>query len=133
MLDIKKIKIMTKLAAFEQGKGREDIKISKYYKTDYIRYQVIKTGVSVTLGYLMLVLLVVLYKAEYLINKIVTLDFVRIGQYLLGFYIIIMAIYLIGSYIGFSIKYDYSRKNLSKYYKSLKKLDKLYQDNNAGE
>lgn len=133
MLDNKKIKIMTKLAAFEQGKGREDIKISKYYKTDYIRYQVIKTAVSVTLGYLMMVLLVGLYNAEDLINRIVTLNFVRIGQYLLGFYIIIMAVYLTGAFIGYSIKYDYSRKNLSKYYKSLKKLSKLYQDDNADE
>ncbi|SHO52163.1 hypothetical protein [Anaerocolumna xylanovorans] len=133
MLDFKKIKIMTKLAAFEQGKGKEDIKISKYYKTDYIRYQVIKTAVSVTLGYLLILLLFGMYHAEYIIRKIVTLNFVRIGQYLLGFYIIIMAIYITGAFIGYSVKYNHSKKNLSRYYKLLKKLNKFYQEDSADE
>jgi uncharacterized membrane protein required for colicin V production len=131
MLDNKKIKIMTKLAAFEQGKCKEDIKISKYYKTDYIRYQVIKTAVSITIGYLLILCLIGLYHAEFLISKIVTLNIVRIGQYLLGFYIIIMAVYITGALIGYSIKYDYSRKNLSKYFKLLKKLNKHYQDDST--
>ncbi len=131
MLDNKKIKLMTKLAAFEEGKGKEDIKISKYYKTDYVRYQVIKTAVSITLGYLLVLLLFGMYHAEYIISKIVTLDFVRIGQYLLGFYIIIMAIYVTGAFIGYSIKYDHSKKNLSRYYKLLKRLNRFYQENSG--
>lgn len=133
MLDNKKIKVMTKLAAFEQGKDREDIKISKYYKTDYVRYQVIKTAVSVTLGYFLIIVLFALYHAEYIISKIVTLNFIRIGQYLLGFYIILMAIYITGAFIGYSIKYDRSKKNLSRYYKLLKKLNRFYQDDSADE
>lgn len=133
MLDNKKIKIMTKLAAFEQGEGKEDIKISKYYKTDYIRYQVIKTAVSITFGYLLVLILFGMYHAEYLISKIVTLNFIRIGQYLLGFYIIIMAVYITGAFIGYSVKYDHSKKNLSRYYKLLKRLNRLYQENSADE
>lgn len=133
MLDLKKIKIMTKLAAFEQGKGKEDIKISKYYKTDYIRYQVIKTAVSVTLGYFLILLLFGMYHAEFIIRKIVTLNFVRIGQYLLGFYIIIMAIYITGAFIGYSVKYSQSKKNLSRYYKLLKRLNRLYQEDSGDE
>ncbi|BCJ97619.1 hypothetical protein [Anaerocolumna chitinilytica] len=133
MLDNKKIKLMTKLAAFEDGKGKEDIKISKYYKTDYVRYQVIKTAVSITLGYLLVLLLFGMYHAEYIISKIVTLNFVRIGQYLLGFYIILMAIYITGAFIGYSIKYDHSKKNLSRYYKLLKRLNRVYQENDGDE
>ncbi len=128
MLNNKKIRIMTKLALYEQNEGKEDIRMGKYYKTDYVRLQVLKTVVSVTVGYLLVLLLIGMYRAEYIISKLVSFDFVRIGQYILGVYIIIMAVYVAGSIIGYSLKYDNSRKNLAKYYKSLKKLSSFYRD-----
>ncbi|WMJ86126.1 hypothetical protein [Anaerocolumna sp. MB42-C2] len=128
MLNNKKIRIMTKLALYEQNEGKEDIKLGKYYKTDYVRLQVLKTVVCVTIGYLLILFMIGMYKAEYIISKLVTFNFVRIGQYLLGFYIIIMAVFITGSIIGYSLKYDNSRKSLSKYYKSLKKLSNFYQE-----
>lgn len=109
-------------------KRKEDIKLGKYYKTDYVRLQVLKTVVCVTIGYLLILFMIGMYKAEYIISKLVTFNFVRIGQYLLGFYIIIMAVFITGSIIGYSLKYDNSRKSLSKYYKSLKKLSNFYQE-----
>ena len=36
MLNEQKIKKMRKLAAYESGKGREDLSISNYYRSDYI-------------------------------------------------------------------------------------------------
>jgi hypothetical protein len=131
MLNNKKIRIMTKLALFEQRDGKEDIRMGKYYKTDYVRLQILKTIVSVTIGYLLILMLIGMYKAEYIISNLVTFNFIRIGQYILGFYIMLMTIFIAGSIIGYSLKYDKSRKNLSKYYKSLKKLSSFYQDEKA--
>ncbi|MDF2593610.1 MAG: hypothetical protein K0S75_3076, partial [Clostridia bacterium] len=42
MLNTNKVRLMTKLALYETKEGKEDIRLSKYYKTDYVRYQVIK-------------------------------------------------------------------------------------------
>jgi len=131
MLNNKKIKTMTKLALYEQSDGKEDLRISKYYKTDYVRLHVLKTAVSVTVGYILLLVMIGMYKAEYLIKNLVKLNLFRIGQYILEFYIIIMAVYVTGSIIGYSLKYSKSRKDLSKYYKALKKLNDFYQDENA--
>ena len=128
MLNNKKIRTMTKLALYEQMDGKEDIRMGKYYKTDYVRLQLLKTVVSVTVGYILILMLIGMYKAEYIISNLVTFDFVRIGQYILGFFIMIMAVFVTGSILGYSLKYDKSRKDLSKYYKSLKKLSSFYQD-----
>ncbi len=128
MLNNKKIRTMTKLALYEQMDGKEDIRMGKYYKTDYVRLQVLKTVVNVTVGYILILVLIGMYKAEYIISNLVTFDFVRIGQYILGFYIMMMAVFVTGSILGYSLKYDKSRKDLSKYYKSLKKLSSFYQD-----
>lgn len=42
MLNEQKIKKMRKLAAYESGKGREDLSISNYYRSDYIGLALIK-------------------------------------------------------------------------------------------
>jgi uncharacterized integral membrane protein len=132
MLNNKKIRIMTKLALYEEKEGKEEIKMGKFYKTDYVRFQLLKSIVSVTVGYILILLMIGMYKAEYLISKAVSLNFIRLGQYVLGFYIMIITIYVTGSLIGYSIKYDKSRKHLSKYFKTLKKLNNIYRDENNG-
>jgi len=133
MLNNRKIRIMTKLALYEEKDGKEDIKISKYYKTDYVRLQVLKSVVSATVGYVLILLMIGMYKAESIISDAVKLDFVRIGQIILGFYIMIITVYAISSIIGYSIKYDNSRKYLSKYYKSLKKLSNIYREEKVNQ
>ena len=36
MLDERKVKLMTKLALYEETHGKEDFKISEYYRKDYV-------------------------------------------------------------------------------------------------
>ena len=50
MLNEEKIRIMTRAAIYEQGKGEEDIKITSYSRSDYIRYNMLKTLIGVTVG-----------------------------------------------------------------------------------
>lgn len=133
VLNNKKIRVMTKLALYEQRNGKEDIRLGKYYKTDYVRLQVLKTVVSVTVGYALILLMIGIYNSEYIIRKAVTLNFVRIGQVILGFYIMVITVYAIGAIIGYSFQYDRSRKQLSKYYKSLRRLSSIHQEENTNE
>ena len=35
MLDERKVKLMTQLALYDQTQGKEDFKISEYYRKDY--------------------------------------------------------------------------------------------------
>ena len=126
MLDNRKIRLMTQLALYEKKVGKEDIKLSKFYRTDYVRLQVLKTGVMVTIGYLLLLALLVIYQSEYLIANAVDLDYKSIGLKVLGVYLVILTAFVISTLLGFSIKYRYSRKKLSKYFRMLKKLRHIY-------
>lgn len=126
MLDNNKIKLMTKLAIYEKNEGQEDIKLSKYYKTDYIRYQIIKSIVSVTVSYLLILLMVAFYKSEYLIQEAVKLNYKVIGLKVLGIYLILLTIYIFGSIALYSFKFDSSKKRLFKYRKNLKRLRQFY-------
>jgi len=128
MLNNKKIRMMTKLAVYENKEGKEDIHLSKYYKTDYVRYQVLKSAISATIGYILILVLTFLYKSEYIIQNAVSLDYKTIGIYILGIYIMVITIYGLGSVVIFSLKYDASRKKLTRYFKLLKRLHKIYSD-----
>ncbi|WP_455716949.1 hypothetical protein [Anaerosporobacter sp.] len=128
MLDNNKIKLMTKLAIYEKNEGKEDINLSKYYKMDFLRYQIIKSIVSVTISYLLIVLMVAFYKSEYLIQEAVKLNYKVIGLQVLGIYLILLTIYVFGSIVGYSFKFDSSKKRLFKYRKNLKKLRQFYHD-----
>lgn len=128
MLNNDRIKLMTKLAFYETEEGKEDIRLSKYYRTDYVRYQTIKSIICATIGYVLILVLIVLYKSEYLIGNAVTLDYKAMGTNALGIYIMIISAYGVGSAVYYSITYDRSRKKLGKYYKLLKRLNTMYNE-----
>ena len=51
MINEEKVKIMTKLAMYEQGKGRKYLPVSKCYRRDYIGLPLIEIFFLVTIEY----------------------------------------------------------------------------------
>ena len=126
MLNERKIRLMTQLAIYEKKEGKEDVKLSKFYKSDYARFQAWKTGVAVTVAYLLLVAVAVVYKLEYLIENAFNIDYALLGKKILGLYIIVLATYVIVAMLGYSLKYAASRKKLARYFRMLRKLNHIY-------
>lgn len=133
MLNERKIRLMTKLAVFEEKEGKEDIKLVKYYKNDFVRYQLIKTMLSVTLGYALILIMIAFYKIEFLITKMIELDYIAIGKTVLGVYVILLTVYVLISLIGYSLKFESSRKKINQYMKNLKMLRKFYREEDSSK
>lgn len=128
MLNNRKVRLMTRLAMYEQKEGKEDVRISKYFRTDFVRLNVLKTIVAVTIGYLLVLLLLVVYHSEYLIREAVTLDYEGIISRCVGVYVILLTVYGAIGMIGYMIKYRASRKKLAKYFRMLRRLRSLYRE-----
>ncbi len=128
MLNNRKVRLMTRLAIYEQTEGKEDVRISKYFRTDYVRLNVLKSIVAVTVGYLLILLLLIIYHSEYLIREAVTLDYKGMVSRYTGIYIIILAVYGSLGMIGYMIKYRASRKKLAKYFRMLRRLRSIYRE-----
>ncbi len=128
MLNNRKVRLMTRLAIYEQTEGKEDVRISKYFRTDYVRLNVLKSIVAVTAGYLLILLLLIVYHSEYLIREAVTLDYRGMVSKYAGIYIIILTVYGALGMIGYMIKYRASRKKLAKYFRMLRRLRSLYRE-----
>lgn len=70
MLNEQKIKKMRKLATYESGKGRKQLRISKYYRSDYIGLSLIKNFFLTTIDYGLLLLVYFGSKSDYLMDNI---------------------------------------------------------------
>ena len=128
MLNNRKVRLMTRLAMYEQSEGKEDVRLSKYFRSDYVRLQTLKTVVAVTVGYLLVLLILIVYHSEYLIENAVTLDYRGMLVQFAGIYVAIVAVYVAFGTIGYMIKYRASRKKLAKYFRMLRRLRSLYRE-----
>lgn len=126
MIDERKTRMMAKLAIYEDTEGKEDIKLAKYYKSDYVRLNVLKTILQAAIGLVCILVIVVLYKSEYLIEQAIELDWLHIGKVILAIFGSVLIFYAVAALVGYSIYYDWSRKRLAKYYKLLKILQRYY-------
>lgn len=61
MLNNEKIILMTKLSLYEQKNQKKEIKTGKYFKSDYMLIKMLGSFASVTLGYLLCLVLWIIY------------------------------------------------------------------------
>ena len=127
MVNMRKVRLMTKLAIYEKKEGKEDIHLGKFFRRDYVRLKNLQNIVTVTIGYLLILGMIGAYRMEYLISEAVNLDYIGIGKLVLGVYVIIITIYVMVALVGYGLYYDYSRKKLSKYFRMLRLLRSFYQ------
>ena len=126
MINEEKVKIMTKLAMYEQGKGRKHLPVSKYYRSDYIGLALIKNFFLVTIGYVMAIAAVAVYFGEYLMENLHKMDLVSLGIYIIIGYVAALVGYSILTYIQYSVKYFKAKKSVKEYYTQLTELSKIY-------
>lgn len=127
MLNKNKIRIMTKMAIYEQGEGKEYLSISKYFRRDYVGLQMIKSFIASTLGFGILFLLVIFYDLETWLDNLYQVDLrAYIGQIILKF-IAFTLFYQVIAWIVYSIRYKKGQRKLKQYTNRLKKIRKLYE------
>jgi hypothetical protein len=126
MINEEKVKVMTKLAMYEQGEGRKYLPVSKYYRSDYIGLALIKNFFLVTFGYILALAGIAAYFSEYLMDNIHKMDLISIGSWILIGYGIVLLFFSLFTYIQYTVKYHSAKKSVKKYYAELTKLEKIY-------
>ncbi|BFL46190.1 hypothetical protein C3B58_11115 [Lactonifactor longoviformis] len=126
MLDLERIRQMTKLASYEAGEGKTYLPISKYYRSDFIGLALIKNFFLVSIGYCMILAVIAGYNAEYLLNNAHKLNVVTTVIAVVAGYVVLLVLYSIVTYIYTSVKYSRAKKSIQQYYIDLNKLKKMY-------
>lgn len=134
MLNVEKVKSMTKAAAYENGLEKKNIEISSYYRTDYLGLQMLKSGVAYTVSFGILILLWAMGRMETLLLMISDRDYreVFIRTMILLFTAGLIA-YEIAVYSYYSKRHRNAKKSVGKYQSHLKHIYKIYQAQESDE
>lgn len=125
MLNEEKVIMMTRMASYEKGKGKEHLHKGSFFRSDYIALALIKAVLSITISFIFVVAIYIYYNYEKYMEQINELDFVAIGKQIGHYYIFALIIYVAISYLVCNAEYIVARVNLGKYKSNLKKLRKL--------
>lgn len=128
MLNEQRIILMTKMASYEENEGKKNVSIGKYFRSDYIGLQVLKSVISATIAYAILFALFVFYDFEIFMQDIYKMDLISFARTVLIWYGVAMVVYGVISYLVYYYRYSRAKKSLKSYYNNLKKLNTLYQD-----
>lgn len=126
MLDEKKVKLMTRLAFYEETQGKEDFKISAYYRKDYVSLHMLCSFIWVTIGYVCIVALAVLAGLDSLLGNMSMAVVVLIGGMAIVGWLAVVIIYMMITSHIYNEKHKNSRQRVKKYNHDLTRLLKMY-------
>ncbi len=126
MLNNDKIRLMTKLALYEQKEGKKNIAGGKYYRSDYVSLAMINSAIIATLAYILILGSIVLVNIETVLSVMTSFDMLELGRMVVVAYIIYMLIYLTITYIISRLRYDNIKSELKSYDNNLKELYTIY-------
>lgn len=129
MLSEEKIKLMTKLAIYEKHTGKKTMKLTKYFQMDYVSWNMLKTGIAVTIGYLLIIAVYIAYHFEEFVEEIYTMDYMALGREIAARYVMLLVIYMVVTFIIYSVRYSQGMKSLKRYQKNLKKVEADSEEN----
>ncbi len=128
MLDEEKVILMTKMTAFIDREGKKNDAINTYFKSDYIGFNVIKSVISATIVYCILLGTYVLCKFEEVLSDLYnTENLLSVGRKWLIYYLLLVGVYSLATYVVYSVRYTKMRKSMKAYYGNLKKLARMYE------
>ena len=126
MISEEKVKIMAEMARYEKNHGKDDFRVYKYEKKDYIRLEQIKISICLLIAYLILTGLLCVVKMDTVIMNLRDGKIIILAAVVLIIYI---AVYLIYSHFikkRAARHYDEVRARVLIYDKHLEELEMLY-------
>lgn len=126
MIDEERVREMFHMAVYDRSEDRQARQMSEYYRIDYVGKELIKSFFSGTIVFLLLVLLVLLGVAEDVIDRLSSMDLAETGTMLVVLYAAFEFLYLLVTARIYRARYRSGRAELKKYYKHLKKVNRMY-------
>lgn len=127
MVNEDRVKIMTRLAAYETGRGKEELKLIRYNRKDYVSFHVLATAIWFTVGYAAVLGLTVFLHIEFLISHIQSISLILLGVAAAAGYVVLLVVYLLIARKVYRKRHGRAKENARLYYMDLRRLNKLYE------
>ncbi len=133
MLNEERVKYMTKLAFYETKGGEEDLKISFYHKKDYIGLNTFWAGLTMTLAYIALVLVISSSFMNDVWGKVSSSQLTVMLLSFFGIYLILLFLYIKGVRFFYKKKHARAYHRVKKFKDELEQLEKMYEKEDGNE
>ena len=128
MLDEEKVILMTRMTAFIDREGKKNDAINSYFRSDFVGFNIIKSVISATIVYCIFLATYVLCNFEEVLSNVYnTENLLSVGRRCLIYYLLLVGVYSLVTYVIYSIRYTKMRKSMKTYYGNLKKLARMYE------
>ena len=133
MINEEKVILMTRASLYEEKQKKKALKISKYFRHDYISVQLLAGWFFVTLCFLLAAVLWGACHMEYLMENLHKMDIQGFGLLVLAFYVVTVVVYLSVLYGVSSYRYSRAKRSVSEYMQTLQKISDIYEKEDSGE
>lgn len=133
MINEEKVILMTRASLYEERERKKELKISKYYRHDYISLHLLYGWFFATVSFALCVALWGACNMEYLLDNLHKMDLKSFGMSLLLFYVLTVAVYICLLYGVYAYRYHMAKRSVSGYAHTLRKISAIYaqEDKNA--
>ncbi len=126
MLDESRIKLMTRMASYEDTEGKKMIPITRYFRSDYVGFNILKTIAGVTIAFLIVIGVYVFCNADMLLSEFYKMDLKEVARKLLSAYTVIAGIYVFIAFLLYTYRYNVAKKSVRSYNNALRRLSAMY-------
>lgn len=127
MINQERVKQLYKIALYEQKEEKKYEVTGRFYKSDFIGKEVIKSIFSGTIAYGLMVVMWVIVNLEELAQMLVNFEILEVALKLGLLYVGFLVIYLFATILVYNIRYNKGRKKLEEYMQHLKVVNKMYE------
>ena len=119
MINEEKVILMTQASLYENKEKKRNLKITRYFRHDYISVQLLAGWFFVTLCFLLAAVLWGACHMEYLMENLHKMDIQGFGLLVLAFYVVTVVVYLSVLYGVSSYRYSRAKRSVSEYMQTL--------------
>ncbi|MBS6396817.1 MAG: hypothetical protein KH452_06655 [Clostridiales bacterium] len=126
MLNEEKVILMTKASLYEAKEGKKKLKITRYFRHDYISMQLLHGWFFVTVSFALCAGLWAVCNMEYLLDNLHKMDLKSFGWTVFLVYVLTVAVYCCILYGVCSFRYYTARRSVGTYAQTLRKITDIY-------
>ncbi len=109
-MDVKRIRRMVKVERLICRDAREELKIARYYRSDYLGMMLLKNFFFITVGYMIIIGLYLAAKGDALLEGIYVADLTFMVTMGIGGYVLLLLVYSVLTYMICTLRFAKAKK-----------------------
>ena len=127
MVNLEKVKQECRIALYDEKEEKKNRDAGRYYRSDFIGKEIIKSIFTGTIAYAVLVALWAMANWEAVLESVNDFTIIHTIYIVLLIFVGFIAVYLLITYVVYAVRYVKTRKKMDRHMGNLKALHQMYQ------